>query len=135
MPRYTRIQEAEFDGQSLPLAVSVTVTRRCEPAIRADDADDHPSSVQTHRTVTEAEIVCRDVAATDALSIGQAGTLSLVIASADGASPGRAVTLDGAVLTRTETRYSQTAPAAAALRFACESVDGAADPFGAEDQS
>jgi hypothetical protein len=135
MPRYTRIQSATFDGTPLGLPVSATFIRGCRAEARTGDSDVHPSSVQIIPEAAGVEIVCRDVTAPDGLAVGREGQLTVAVASADGITPGRVVQLTGAVLARIETRYSQTAPAETVLRFACESPDGIADPFTAEDQS
>jgi hypothetical protein len=133
MERHLGISSVSFGQTALPLPLSLRVSRQAQVAPAGGDADVYATSVQLARPTIAAEARIRDTAAAEGLSLGQKADLSFTIASTQGNSPGRRVTLNGAVLVAIELAYEQSSPATATLRFVAEAQDGQTDPFAAEE--
>lgn len=132
MRRYDRIESVTFDGDALPLPLSVRLSRRGEPLPAAGDGEPFATSVQLGAATIAAEIRLRGLAAAEELILGCRGDLAIVLGAADGYHR-RTVRLFGAVLVAVEHAYEQAAMATALLRFVAEAADGDEDPFVAEE--
>ena len=131
--RYLSIKRACFDGNGLPLPVSLRLSRWAEPKPAASDGDVYATSVELAAPRLTAELTIRGTAVAEALWLGQEGDLACTIAAAKSGSADRDITLAGAVLVAIELSYQQSAMATATLRFVAEADDGMQDPFSAED--
>ena len=133
MSRYANIETVTFDQTSLPLPLSVRLSRKVEPKGAGGDGDLFATSIEISRPLLTAELRLRQTAVAESLSLGQQGDLLLVVSSTRDGSPPRQVTLSGAVLIAVELTYEQSAMATAVLRFVAEAADGQQEPFSAED--
>ncbi len=133
MGRYTRIISATFGQTALPLPVSIRLSRHAGALATGADSDSFATSIQLDRPILTAEVRIRDIAAAEALTLGDIATLSFTIASAEG-QQARIVSLVGSVLTDVRLSYEQSGMATAELKFAAEAQSGAIDPFAAEVQ-
>lgn len=132
MNRYVCIKNLTFDGASLPLPLSVRLSRQGLALPAGGDGELFATSVQIARPALTVEVRIRDTSAAEDLSLGQQGTLAFTVAAATGQG-GRQITISGAVLTGVEMSYEQIAPAVATLRFTAEADDGLVDPLWAEE--
>lgn len=133
MERYTHVDSVLFGETSLPLPVSVRLSRRSQPASLAADSDRFLTSVQVGPVEHVVELRFRGTAVAETLSPGQQATLCFVIRPTRGGQKPRQITLSGAVLVGVEIHYEQSNAAAATLQFAAEASAGDVDPFSAED--
>jgi len=132
MSRYTGIKSLTFAQTPIPLALSVRLSKQCQPLPLGSDRDLFATSVQLASPILTAEVRTRHTSAVENLSLGAAGDLSFIVPAADGSGQ-RQVTLSGAVLVGTELSYEQSTLATATLRFMAPSADGAADPLEGEE--
>ena len=133
MDRYVRIQSVTFGETSLPLPVSVRLSRHSEAKAAAGDNDAFATSVEISQPTVIAEVRLRATAPAEGLTLGQQADLSFTVAPTRSGCPGRTVTLSGAVLVTVELSYKQSDMATALLRFVAEADDGNQDPFSAGD--
>lgn len=134
MDRYANIETLTFGQTSLPLPLSVKLSRQVDPAPAASDSDVFATSVEISRASLAAEVRLRGTAAAEGLSLGQQDDLVLTVAATASGDLPRTITLSGAVLVAVELSYEQSAMAVATLRFVAEAADGSQEPFSAENQ-
>lgn len=133
MSRYMRIRSVLFDSTEIPLPLSVRLSRRADNDIAGGDNDAFITSVQVNHPLIVADVRTRGTAAAEELTLGESGTLTLIVEPASGDQSARAITLTGAVLTAVEITYEQATMAVANLRFVAEAGSGLSSPFSAED--
>ena len=133
MGRYTRIESVTFGQTSLPLPLTVKISRKTDAKAATGDDESFATSVQISQAVLIAEVRIRGTATAEDLSLAAQGNLSFTVKPAQSQGSSRTITLSGAVLTAVELSYEQSAMATALLRFVAEAGDGNQDPFSAED--
>jgi len=131
--RYQNIIDITFGQVALPLPVSACIRRSAEASPAGNDCDGFATDVEILKQATVAEVHLRGTAAAEELSIGQQGNLQLLVSACRSDSPGRTITLPGAVLTAIELLYQQSAMASAKLTFNVEAANGTQEPFVAGD--
>jgi hypothetical protein len=132
MSRYTHIESLTFGQTSLPLPLSVRLSRKAEAIPAVSDSDAFATSIQTSVPTLVAEVRIRGTATAEDLSLGQQENLSFTVAATDSGTSSRTITLTDAVLTAVELAYEQSEMATVLLRFVAEAGDGNQDPFSAE---
>jgi len=133
MSRYRQIQSVSFGETSLPLPMSVRLSRRAETAPAVADNEAFATSVQILPAAIVAEVRIRGTAVAEALELGQQATLGFTVAPAQSDAPSRSVTITGAILSDVELEYDQASMATARLRFVAEASDGSTNPYTAEE--
>jgi len=133
MERYGVISGITFGQTSLALPMSLRVTRQAQARPAASDDERFPTSVELDRPAIGVEVMTRDTAAAEGLSLGQSGMLSIDLAGTRAGQAGRSISIDHAVLTGIELHYEQACPASVRLTFHAEAGDGNTDPFSAEE--
>ncbi len=133
MGRYSRIESVTFGQTSLPLPLSVRLSRRTEAMPSASNNDIFVTSVQVDPVMVAAEVRFRDTSAAEGLSLGQQGDLSFTTGPTQSGQAPREITLAGAVLVAVDLMYEQGAVATATAKFVAEADSGSADPFSSEE--
>jgi len=135
MERYSGIQSVTFGQTTLPLPVSIRVSRQAEPKPAGRDSDAFTSSVELGRGALGIEVRIRDTSAAEGLWPGQTGALSFQLGPTRSGQSPRSISISSAVLVSIELEYEQTGPTGACLSFLAESEDGQTDPFSAQEPS
>lgn len=133
MERYGAVASVAFDGTSLPLPISVRLSRLAKPLPAAADSDAFFTSIQIDRPLIRIEVHIRDTGVAENLSLGQSGVLSVQLLPTRSGQIGRDISIGNAVLVGIELQYQQAAPASAKLDFIAEASEGNTDPFASQE--